>query len=262
MRVITFKDVVQEYPTPNGSEVIRVLDEISLEIDKPSITVLLGPSGCGKSTLMRMAGGVRPFNVKTPTSGEILIDGEPCSGFRADTITVFQAYANFPNLSVRDNVSLPFRLKHWKDRIPKEEQEERIAWALDRVGLTDRANNRPAQLSGGQNQRVALAQALVLQPRILLMDEPFGALDAQTRTEMQELLINLWKERENYILFITHDVEEALLLADRIIVLSTKPARISLDIDLIQEKPRSDLWLNSTRIRKVEKNILTCLAEG
>ena len=258
MSLIELTGIRQIYPNPLGGEDIEVIGGVDLQIDT-GLNMLLGPSGCGKSTLLRMMGGVRPYNVVTPSFGEVKIAGEPCYGAHDDTVMVFQHYANLPHLSVHDNVALPFRLGLWKRRVEAKEQADRIAWALDRVGLTHRAKNRPAQLSGGQNQRVAIARALVLKPRILLMDEPFGALDAQTRREMQDLLADLVKETGSTVIFVTHDVDEALVLGDRILVLSTRPAKIALDLRLPDAKPRDKLWLRTTRVEKMELDILEVL---
>ena len=258
---IELKEVVQEYPTADGEGMVRVVDGINLVLDRPAINMMLGPSGCGKSTLLKMMGGVRPLGVASPTSGEVLIDGEPCDGPHDDAVMVFQRYANRPDLSVRDNVAFPFRLKLWRERVSEEEKNARVAQILDAVGLADKARLRPAQLSGGQNQRVALARALVLRPRILLMDEPFGALDAQTREEMQELLVRLWSDQQCSIVFVTHDVTEALLLGDRVILLSTQPARVADDFALTEPRPRSGLWLRSTEGQTLEERILQKLHE-
>ena len=218
--------------------------------------MLLGPSGCGKSTLLRMMGGVRPFGVPTPTSGAVRIDGVPCEGAHDDAVMVFQRYANRPDLSVRDNVAFPFRLALWKKKVPAAEAQARVTAMLEAVGLTDKAELRPSQLSGGQNQRVALARALVLRPRILLMDEPFGALDAQTREEMQKLLVSLFEQHACLIVFVTHDVTEALLLGDRVIVLTSQPARIADDFAITEPRPRSGIWQRSTEAVKMEERIL------
>ncbi|HJN77344.1 MAG TPA: ABC transporter ATP-binding protein [Myxococcota bacterium] len=248
-------DVVQEYPKPEGG-ILRVVDGISLKLEGPGITMILGPSGCGKSTILRMMGGVRPLNVVTPTSGEVLIDGEACVGPHDDAVMVFQRYANRPDLSVRENVAFPFRLGLWKERVSAAEQKARLEAILEQVGLADKAELRPAQLSGGQNQRVALARALVLQPRILLMDEPFGALDAQTREEMQELLSTLLETNPCVVAFVTHDVTEALLLGDRVVVLSTQPAKIADDFTIEEPRPRCTHWQRSSSAVAMEERIL------
>lgn len=254
---IQLRDIVQEYPKRGGEAgVVRVVDKISLDFDRPSINMLLGPSGCGKSTILHMMGGVRPIGVPTPTSGDVLIDGKPCSDAHEDAVMVFQRYANRPDLTVWDNVAFPFRLAHWKARVPKSEWAPRVDAMLESVGLTAHKNHRPAQLSGGQNQRVALARALVLRPRILLMDEPFGALDAQTRADAQSLLVKLHKEQPCLIVFVTHDVTEALMLGDRVIVLSTQPARVADDFAILEPRPRSATWQRSSEAVKLEERIL------
>jgi ABC-type nitrate/sulfonate/bicarbonate transport system ATPase subunit len=258
---IVVDHVVQEFPRPEGG-VNRVLDDLNFRLDGPSINMLLGPSGCGKSTLMYMMGGVRPHNTVMPTSGAVSIDGVPCHDAHDDAVMVFQRYANRPDLSVYDNVAFPFRLKLWRDRVPKAERDARVAHMLEAVGLADHAKLRPSQLSGGQNQRIALARALVLKPRILLMDEPFGALDAQTREDMQQLLVKLYHEQPCLIVFVTHDVTEALLLGDRVIVLSTRPARIADDFPIHTPKPRDAGWLRTPEASSLEQRILSRLHQS
>ena len=228
---MTLSRIVQEYAAADG-KITRVIDSIDLAFDQPTINVVLGPSGCGKSTLLYMMGGVRPFAVQSPTSGSILIDGQVCHGAHDDAVMVFQRYANRPDLTVYENIALPFQFALWKRRVTQAEWKRRMSEMLEAVGLADKKDYLPAQLSGGQNQRVALARALVLRPRILLMDEPFGALDAQTREEMQKLLIALHKTWPCLIVFVTHDVTEALMLGDRVIVLSTQPATIADDFEI------------------------------
>jgi ABC-type nitrate/sulfonate/bicarbonate transport system ATPase subunit len=254
-------DIVQEYPSPDGG-ITRVIDRVSLGFDRPGINMLLGPSGCGKSTLLHMLGGVRPMAVTTPTAGQILIDGVACQGPHDDAVMVFQRYANRPDLTVFDNVAFPFRLKLWQSVVPEGEWRRRVADMLKAVGLSDKQELRPAQLSGGQNQRVALARALVLRPRILLMDEPFGALDAQTREEMQRLLIELYRSWPCLVIFVTHDVTEALVLGDRVIVLSTQPARIADDFVISEERPRSPAWQRSAEAQALEERILSQLHQA
>ncbi len=259
--VITLDRIVQEFPRPEGG-VNRVIDELSLSFTGPSINMLLGPSGCGKSTLLYMMGGVRPQNTVMPNSGSILIDGVPCHDAHDDSVMVFQRYANRPDLSVYDNVGFPYRLKLWRDRVPKAERHGKIMHMLEAVGLADKAKLRPNQLSGGQNQRIALARSLMLKPRILLMDEPFGALDAQTREGMQRLLVELYREHPCLIVFVTHDVTEALLLGDRVVVLSTQPARIADDFEIHTPKPRDTGWLRMPEAMALEQRILSRLHQS
>jgi ABC-type nitrate/sulfonate/bicarbonate transport system ATPase subunit len=259
--ILALKNIIQEFPTEDG-KTNRVVHDISLEFNQPSINMLLGPSGCGKSTLLRMMGGVRPFEVATPTSGSIIIDGQACTGPHDDAVMVFQRYANRPDLSVYDNIAFPFSLNLWQNKVPKVEWKARVESVLIAVGLTDKRDLFPHQLSGGQNQRVALARALVLRPRILLMDEPFGALDAQTREEMQSLLVTLYQTNPCLIMFVTHDVSEALLLGDRVIVFSTMPATISDDFAVLEPRPRSNQWLRSPEAVALQERVLTRLHQA
>ncbi len=252
---VVLEDIVQEYPAPGGG-VTRIIDRVSLRFDQPGINMLLGPSGCGKSTLLHMLGGVRPLGVVSPSAGRVLIDGVECSGPHDDAVMVFQRYANRPDLTVFDNVAFPFRLRLWRERVGEAEWRQRVEDTLKAVGLSDKRGLRPAQLSGGQNQRVALARALVLRPRILLMDEPFGALDAQTRDEMQRLLIELHRSWPCLVVFVTHDVTEALVLGDRVIVLSTQPARVADDFQISEPRPRPASWQRARETLALEERIL------
>jgi NitT/TauT family transport system ATP-binding protein len=257
--MLVVDQIVQDFPTPEGG-VNRVIDGISLAFDRPGINMLLGPSGSGKSTLMRLFGGVRvPFNVKCPTSGSVYIDGQLVTGQHDDAVMVFQAYNNLPNRTVYENVLLPFEFKLWRRKVSKKEAHDRVMAMLDAVGLTDKAKLRPAALSGGQRQRVAIARALVLKPRILLMDEPFGALDAQTRADMQRLLVRLHQERPCLTIFVTHDITEAIALGDRVIVLSTRPARVAEDFPIDHPHETRPEWLLSPEAKAYEQRILDIL---
>jgi ABC-type nitrate/sulfonate/bicarbonate transport system ATPase subunit len=250
--------IVQEYGQPDGG-VLRVLDGINLKLERPAINMLLGPSGCGKSTLLKMLGGVRPWDVPTPTSGQVKIEGVHCDGPHPDTVMVFQHYNNRPDLTVRENVLYPFQFHEWKRRVNAKDAQARVDAMLEEVGLADKRDQYPSQLSGGQNQRVALARALVLHPRVLLMDEPFGALDAQTRSAMQSLLVRLHQAHPCVIVFVTHDVTEALLLGDRVIVLSTQPATIVDDFEIAQRQPRGSDWLMGHEVRSLHDRVVTHL---
>ena len=259
---IELSGVVQEYPAPEGDGVLRVLDGVDLTFEEGKLNMLLGPSGCGKSTLLHLMGGVRPLGVVSPTEGAVLIDGQPCTGAHDDVVMVFQRYLNRPDLTVRQNVAFPFRFKLWRGRVPKAEQDARIDEMLDAVGLADKAHHRPSQLSGGQNQRVALARALVLRPRVLLADEPFGALDAQIRHEMQELLVTLIARFPTTVVFVTHDITEALILGDRVVVLSTPPAKVAADFTIDEPRPRSENWLRSTEGSSMAGRVIEQLRGG
>jgi len=202
----------------------------SLHLAPGSFTALIGPSGCGKSTLMNAVGGFVPI-----AGGRITIDGAEIAGPGPDRGFVFQSYALFPWFSALGNVR--FALKRLG--LPRAELERRSLAALDEVGLASQAHKFPAQLSGGMKQRVAIARTLAGAPKALLMDEPFGALDAQTRLDMQEMLLRAWEKHRTTILFVTHDVDEALLLADTIHVLSASPGRVIRSYHVPAPRPRS-----------------------
>jgi ABC-type nitrate/sulfonate/bicarbonate transport system ATPase subunit len=254
--MLILENIIQDYPVGPTEPPNRIVGGVSLAFDRPGINMLLGPSGCGKSTILRMMGGVRPMGIMSPTSGRVFIDGKECVDQHDDAVMVFQQYANRPDLTVRENVEFPFRLTLWRNRVNAAEIKERVDHILQAVGLQDKANLRPSQLSGGQNQRVSLARALVLRPRILLMDEPFGALDAQTREDMQALLARLHGEQPCLTVFVTHDVTEAIVLGDRVIVLSTKPALVADDFYVNIQRPRNSDWLRSSEAQQFQKRVL------
>ncbi|GAB4181929.1 MAG: ABC transporter ATP-binding protein [Terrimicrobiaceae bacterium] len=206
------------------------LDHISFEVHRREFLCVLGASGCGKSTLIRIVAGL-----ETPTSGKILLDGHPVSGPGPDRGMVFQGYTLFPWLTVKRNVMFGLRMAGASTSSAESEAREWISL----VGLSKFENSYPHQLSGGMKQRVAIARALANRPRILLMDEPFGALDAQTRAQMQAYLLEIWKNVDVTILFITHDLDEAVYLSDRILVLGTNPSRVAEIIENPVPRPRS-----------------------
>lgn len=228
--------------------------DISFEIaDKPScgeIVVFLGPSGCGKSTILKTVAGLL-----APTKGEVLVDGKPVEDTGRDRGMVFQAYTSFGWLTVRENVEYGLKLQG----ISKQERRAASEKYLQAVGLADFADRYPKDLSGGMKQRVAIARTLINKPRIVLMDEPFGALDPQTRWGMQGLLLDVSRSEDNTIIFVTHDVSEAVYLADTVYVLSSRPARILHKID-VPFFPVRDVSLKSaTEFRAVEKKLLDLL---
>lgn len=196
---------------------LDALKDINLEVKESEFVVMVGPSGCGKSTLINIIGGLADA-----TEGSVEIDGREVSGPGADRGMVFQGYSLFPWLTVQKNIEFGLKMK----KVPKAEREKIAQEYIQLVGLSGFENALPKQLSGGMKQRVAIARTLANQPEILLMDEPFGALDAQTRVVMQELLAKISRETKNTILFITHDIDEAILLADRIYVMSRRPGTI------------------------------------
>jgi NitT/TauT family transport system ATP-binding protein len=234
-----------------GTEAVR---DMSFDIhDKPGvgeIVVFLGPSGCGKSTLLKAVAGLL-----RPTKGQILVDGVPVEGPGRDRGMVFQAYTSFGWLTVRENVEYGLRLQG----VAASEREERSRKYLKAVGLSDFADRYPKDLSGGMKQRVALARTLMNRPHLVLMDEPFGALDPLTRWGMQGLLLDVSRTEDNTILFVTHDVSEAVYLADSVFVLSPRPAQILHRVD-IPYFPVRDVALQSTKeFREIEKRLLDLL---
>jgi NitT/TauT family transport system ATP-binding protein len=227
--VILHVDNLEKTYGSNGDRHV-VFDQVSLDIHRREFITVIGPSGCGKSTLARIVAGL-----DEATSGEILLDGNPVSGPGPDRGMVFQGYTLFPWLTVKRNVMFGLEMRG-KSRSTAE--SEARSW-IDMVGLAKFENSYPHELSGGMKQRVAIARALANEPRILLMDEPFGALDAMTRCKMQSYLLQIWKKVDVTILFITHDLDEAIYLSDRILVLGTNPGGIREIIENPVPRPRS-----------------------
>lgn len=222
-----------------GNQLLPVLDTVSLHVQPGEFVALLGPSGCGKSTLLRLAAGL-----EGPRCGQLLEDGQPITQPNPDRILVFQDATLFPWLTVRGNVEIGLIA-----RGVLKAQSHRVDEVLSLVKLSGFAHAYPHQLSGGMAQRVAIARALVNDPRLLLLDEPFGKLDSLTRLKMQQELLQLWTDRGFTALLVTHDVEEALLLADRVIVFSDRPARIVAEIRVDKPHPRQrdDVYLIALR---------------
>jgi len=247
------KDLSVTYVGRRGDAVEAVRDVSFDIVDKPGvgeIVVFLGPSGCGKSTILKAVAGLLP-----PTKGEVLVDGEPVLTVGKDRGMVFQAYTSFGWLTVRENVEYGLRLQG----VAAGERHELSKKYLEAVGLADFAGRFPKDLSGGMKQRVAIARTLINSPRIVLMDEPFGALDPQTRWGMQGLLLDVAKKEDNTNLFVTHDVSEAVYLADSVYVLSPRPARILHRVDVPSFGERDIALKSSSEFRAVEKKLLDLL---
>ena len=208
---------------------VEVLKGINLEAETGEFIVLVGPSGCGKSTLLNMIAGFL-----TPSAGTILVDGRIVTGAGADRGMVFQEYALFPWRTVIENVRFGPMIR----RLPAAEQLALAHRYLAMVGLSNHADAYPYQLSGGMKQRVAIARALVNDPSVLLMDEPFGALDAQTRETLQEELLAIWQQDRKTVVFVTHSINEALFLADRVVIMATRPGSIRETVDVTIPHPR------------------------
>jgi NitT/TauT family transport system ATP-binding protein len=226
--VLSVRNLRKVFDTKNGSHV--ALQDASLDVHRREFICIIGPSGCGKSTIIRIVAGL-----EGSSGGEILMDGHPVSGPGPDRGMVFQGYTLFPWRTVKQNVMFGLKMRG-KDKTTSETEARQ--W-LDMVGLNKFENAYPHELSGGMKQRVAIARALANEPRILLMDEPFGALDALTRAKMQSYLMQIWKKVEVTILFITHDLEEACFLADRIVVMGANPGRVLEVIENPIPRPRN-----------------------
>jgi NitT/TauT family transport system ATP-binding protein len=218
---IVIDQVIHTYRPPRGRPVLA-LSDISLEIRPREFLALLGPSGCGKSTLLYLVGGFLPIE-----GGRILVEGKPVATPGPDRGIVFQHFALFPWKSVRSNILYGLE----RQGLPRAEREKRAQAFIDMVGLRGFEDSYPSQLSGGMKQRTAIARTLAIDPSILLMDEPFGALDAQTRSIMQTELLKIWQRSPKTVIFVTHDVQEAVYLAERVAVMSARPGRIKAIVE-------------------------------
>ena len=226
--VFDIKNVSKEFHIKRKT--IKALTGIDLQVKKNEFVALLGTSGCGKSTLLRMLCGL-----DFPTDGEILNNGEKISGPGMDRGMVFQGYTLYPWMSVIDNVAYGLKAK----KIDKEERYETARQFIKEIGLADFENVYPSQLSGGMRQRVAIARALAANPDSLLLDEPFGALDAQTRRTMQELTLQMWRKYPKTVIMVTHDVDEAILMADRVVIMSAHPGSVKEIVNIDIPRPRT-----------------------
>jgi ABC-type nitrate/sulfonate/bicarbonate transport system ATPase subunit len=225
--ILKVRGVERRFTSNSGSTL--ALQATDLRVAENDFITILGPSGCGKSTLLRIVAGL-----DQPTAGEVLLDGRRVLGPGADRGMVFQSYTLFPWLTVLDNVCFGLRERG----LPRAQQLEVAHGFLAQVGLKGFEAHYPKQLSGGMQQRTALARALANDPRMLLMDEPFGALDHQTRELMQELLLGIWERKRKTVLFVTHDIDEAVFMGSRVVVMSARPGRIKLDLPVPLAHPR------------------------
>jgi len=248
--VLELRKVTKRFLTPDGRSFDAIRDVDLVIRDEPGrgeFRVFLGPSGCGKSTILNIVAGLF-----LPTSGEALLHGEPIAGPGPDRGMVFQSYSSYPWLSVLDNVAFGLMLRGMARG-----ERERIARAwIEKVGLKGSEGKYPKQLSGGMRQRVAIARTLAVRPAIILMDEPFGALDVQTRLGMQNLINELWEEIEGTILFVTHDIAEAVYLADKIHILSSGPGTIVDEVEVDLPLHRTEELKQSARFRDLETLVL------
>jgi NitT/TauT family transport system ATP-binding protein len=243
-KILEVRHLGKNYTSIQGE--VEALRDVSFSVHRREFVCVIGPSGCGKSTLIRILAGLENHN-----SGDVLLDGKPVAGPGHDRGMVFQGYSLFPWLTVKKNVMFGPEVN---GRGRSEAERDALMW-LDLVGLTKFADNYPHQLSGGMRQRVAIARALVNEPRILLMDEPFGALDAQTRVKMQTHLIDIWRNIDITVLFITHDLDEAIFLADRILVLKAHPGEVQELIEVPVPRPRTPAQFMSPEFRATKAHL-------
>ena len=236
-----------------GHQAFEAVQDVSIDVRPGEFVCLLGPSGCGKSTLLgALAGHLQP------SAGQVRVDGEVVRGPHPERGLVFQHHTLFGWKHVIDNIAFGLKMQG----VPRAERRQRALALLELVGLAGFEHKYPSQLSGGMQQRVEIARVLINQPRVLLMDEPFGALDAQTRLMMQELLLELWERIGTTVLFVTHDIDEALFLADRILVMSPRPGRIIEEIRLDFPRPRQIDLTTTARFGELKRHILTLLRHG
>jgi ABC-type nitrate/sulfonate/bicarbonate transport system ATPase subunit len=231
-----------------GGEVVA-LDGVDFEIAEKEFVTVIGTSGCGKSTLLSIIAGL-----EEETEGEVLVDGEPVYGPGRDRGVVFQSYTLFPWMTAQKNVEFALQGS-------RRERSEVAREHLELVGLEGFADAYPSQLSGGMRQRIAIARALSYKPQVLLMDEPFGALDAQTRQLMQELLTTIWEEHRLTVMFVTHDIDEAVFLSDRVLVMTARPGRIKEDIAVGVDRPRTFEVLTTPEFFEYKSRLLAAVRE-
>jgi NitT/TauT family transport system ATP-binding protein len=237
----------------DGKTAVSAVHQLDLDVAPGQFVSILGPSGCGKSTLIGAIAGFTPIS-----AGELRVDGRAVSAPGPDRGVVFQHHTLFPWKTVLQNVEFGLKMRGARPR----ERRETARAMLDSVGLADFAQHYPWQLSGGMQQRVSLARVLVNRPRLTLMDEPFCALDAQTRLSMQELLLSLWHEYHITVVFVTHDVDEAIFLSDRIVILSERPGRVKAELSVNLPRPRTRDVLTSTEFMHLKREALGLLFDG
>lgn len=250
--LLSFQKMGLAYPTPKGP--YPVLENINLEIESGEFICVIGHSGCGKSTLLNTVSGFAK-----PTSGQVLLHGQPIQRPGPDRMVVFQGYALLPWLTAYENVALG--IESVKPNLSARETRELVMEHLELVGLTAAAEKTVTQISGGMKQRVAIARALAIRPEVLILDEPFGALDAITKEELQEELLNIWNTQKCTVLMITHDIDEALFLADRLVMMSNGPAAgigEVLNIDFPRPRNREDI-MEDPRYYELRNNALDFL---
>lgn len=249
MAAIELRNIVKIFADPERGRELLTLDNIDLDIDANDFVCLLGPSGCGKSTLLNIIAGF-----ENSTTGQALVDGKVVERPGSDRGVVFQQPTLMPWLTAIDNVAFHLKLKG----VAKQERHRRAMEFIDLVGLRGFEHHHPAEMSGGMNQRVGIARALLMNPRVILMDEPFAALDAQTKLEMQEELVAIWQKRRCTIVFVTHSVDEALVLGNKIVVMTRRPGRIRESVMFDLPRPRD---ITSPEFNDAKRRVLALIRE-
>ncbi len=246
---LRIEDLGFTYLTPKGGAIVAI-EQLDLEVGAGEFVCLLGPSGCGKSTLLSILAGLLQ-----PTRGKLFLDRvalHELEDLYERISVVFQEYALFPWLSVRGNIEFPMKIRGW----PPGRRAAQVERFVEIVHLGSWADKKPSELSGGMKQRVGIARALALDPELLLMDEPFGALDAQTRSVMQEELLAIWEREEKTVLFVTHSISEAIYLADRVVVMTSHPGRVKAVIPVPEPRPRD---VTSPGFNRIQREVLDLL---
>jgi NitT/TauT family transport system ATP-binding protein len=248
---IVIRNVSKTFQSRAGKQRLA-LDNIDVRVPAGSFTCIVGASGCGKSTLLNMIGGLQ-----TPTEGSVTVGGVEVDGPGVDRGMVFQSYALYPWLTVRENVEFGLRMAR-KGRAERRKVSDGL---LAEMGLADCADSYPRELSGGMRQRVAIARSLATDPPVMLMDEPFGALDALTRISAQRMLLEIWQRHRRTIVFVTHDINEALLLGDQVVVLSTSPGRVKKILDVDFARPRTPEVSTTPEFVEMREQVLSLIFE-
>lgn len=256
MSFLRVTDVKKVYYGERKEEVIA-LEKMTFNCQDQEFVCIVGPTGCGKTTLLRLIAGL-----EKPTAGDILLDNRPVDGLNSETTLVFQQYSLFPWANVLNNTSFSMEMK----KIPRRVRYEKAKYYIDLVGLTGFEKAYPYELSGGMQQRVAIARALAHDPRLLLLDEPFGALDERTRHRLQEKLLAIWQKDKKTVIFVTHNIDEAIFLASRILIMRDRPGRIDNEIKVDLPRPRDrrsrDFVKIHVKVREMLEQILTTNNQG
>jgi len=247
---VTVTDFSLSYDTLDGP--VEAVTDTAIHVEPGEFVSIIGPSGCGKSTLLNAVAGFLK-----PTKGNVAVDGEPVQGPSADRGMVFQQYSLFPWKTVRENVEFGLKMKG----IERSKREASARTLLGLAGLLSFENQYPQTLSGGMKQRVGIIRALATGPKVLLLDEPFGALDAQTRVIMQQILTNIWQRLKTTVLFVTHDIDEAIFLSDRVYCMTTRPGTIKAEIAIPLERPRHQSMMMSSEFLALRRGLMSLIRE-